>query len=128
LQEDAMQIVAGGIILLVIVVFIAMRPLKKIALSAQKLAVTKDQPTPLVAVLVYKGWFKFSFTVVPGTITFFTGASVFTVAPTPITVTLAAPDAIADVTEVIKGTGTITVNGTSAEGKHDPERVSVTCV
>jgi hypothetical protein len=122
-----MPIIVGGVVL-VIIVIIAMRPLRKIALSAQQLTVRSDQPTPLVAALVYKGWFRFSFKLVPGTVKFFTISTVFTVAPSPITTTLTSPDAIASVTEVTTGTGTITVNGTSAEGTHDTETVAVTCI
>ena len=114
--------------LFVLAVIIGVRPIKRIAISTQSLSVSKDAQAPIAAALVYKGWFRFSFRLIGGTITFFTGSSVFTVSPPSVTTTATSPDALATVTGIAKGTGTITINGTSAEGSHRSETVSVTVV
>jgi len=119
-----------GVCVLIIVgcILIIFSPLNKIAISTQTLTVRADRPEYLVAALVRKGWFSTSFHLVGGTVTFFTGSSVFTITPTSVTTTAAAPDAIVTVAESTKGTGTITVNGRSTFGSHDTVKVNVTCI
>ena len=121
-----MVIVAGGLFVLAVV--IAMRPLKRIAISTQSLSVSRDAQATIVAALVYKGWFRFSFRLIAGTVTYFTASSVIAIAPLSVTTTATSPDALATVTGAARGTATITINGTSAEGSHRSETVSVTVV
>jgi hypothetical protein len=125
---DPVTIIIGLGVVIVVAVVSIFRPLRKIAISTSSLTVSKDAQAPLVAVLVYKGWFSFSFQMLPGTVTFFTGSSVISIAPLTVNTTGAVPVADLTVTGVAKGTGTITINGTSAEGTHDTETVAVTVV
>ena len=119
-------IVVGGVI--VVMGVLTLRPVRRIAVNTKSITVEVNASEPLVALLAYKPWFSFSFNMMPGTITLFTGSSVFTVNPKTFTTTQAQPDAVAMVTGVATGTGTVTVNGSSAEGAHKTVTVNVTVV
>lgn len=119
-----MPIVLGAVI--VFFGILTFRAVRKVGISGRSVTVRVGQTAPLVGALAYKGWFSFSFRLLPGTVTTFTGSSLFTVTPRAITTAAAAPDAIFTITGITPGDGTITVNGTSAEGTHDTETIKVT--
>jgi hypothetical protein len=104
------------------------RPLRRIAVNAATITVHLDKQGDLIAALVFKPWFSSDFKIVAGTINIFAGNAVFTVAPSSATVTAAGAYAIFVITPTEVGTGTITLNGTSAEGVHDTITINVKVV
>ena len=126
---DPVTITIGALVLVIVIaVILIFRPVRKIALSTRTVTVSKDAQATVVASLVYKGWFGFSFDMIPGTVTFWTGSSVISIDPLTANTTGGTPIVYLTITGMAKGTATIDVNGTSAEGTHDTEVIAVTVV
>ncbi len=116
-------LVAGILLILGTVVFNA-RPQRFIVVSTTQISMSQNQTVTFTAALLAKGWGFGPPTAVGGTIGQTGARAIVQVTPSP-----SAPAGVAGLTFTIiayaRGTGVITVTGSSSFGTHDAETVKL---
>ncbi|WP_299160506.1 hypothetical protein [uncultured Tenacibaculum sp.] len=117
-------VIIGGVVLFVIVL-VAFRAKNLIAASSLNLSVPKDGSANLTVTLLRKGWFTSKLKPTSGTLKHLSG-SLIVISPTsPITINRVNRTATLQITGIARGTGTITLNGTSRGGNRSHDTLVV---
>jgi len=116
-------VVVAGII--VIVALLGFSAKNLIAVTSLDLSVPIDGTATLTVFLVRKGWFSSKLKPTSGTLTYFHSSLISITPASPVTINRANRSVVLTITGIVKGTGTITLNGKSRGGKRTHDTVVV---